>query len=131
MLNLGILILPLGLGIMFFAHGIQHAFGKLGGSGLEGFSKMLSGLGFSPAILWAYLAAYTAFIGGLCLIAGLFTRAASLALLIFIIVAAVKVHLAKKFFIMSGGFEYNFVIACGCLALIFLGAGKFSILDKF
>ncbi|MEI6631179.1 MAG: DoxX family protein [bacterium] len=131
MLDLGILILRLGLGIMFFAHGLQIAFGKLGGPGPEGFSKMLSGLGFSPAIFWAYLAAYTTLIGGLCLFAGLFTRVASFALLIFITVAAVKVHIAKGFFIMSGGFEYNFVIACGCLALLLLGAGKFSISDKF
>lgn len=30
--------LRLGLGIMFLAHGLQKAFGILGGSGIEGFS---------------------------------------------------------------------------------------------
>ena len=131
MADLGILILRLGLGIMFFAHGIQLAFAKLGGPGPEGFSRMLSGLGFSPALFWAYLAAYTTLIGGLCLIAGVFTRVSSFALLVFIAVAAAKVHLSKGFFIMSGGFEYNFVIACCCLALILLGPGKFSLFNKF
>ena len=131
MLDLGLLVLRLGLGIMFFAHGLQMALGKLGGPGVGGFAKMLSGLGFTPAVFWSALAGYTTLIGGLCLILGVFPRAASFALFIFIAVAAVKVHLSKGFFLQSGGYEYNFVIAAGCLALILSGAGKFSIFNKF
>ena len=55
----------------------------------------------------------------------------SASLLLFIVVAALKVHWVKGFFMQSGGFEYNFVIACGCLAPMLLGAGKFSIVNKF
>lgn len=131
MIDLGLLVLRLGLGIMFFAHGLQMGLGKLGGPGVEGFSRMLAGMGFTPAIFWSSLAGYTALIGGLCLILGVLPRSASLALLIFISVAAVKVHLAKGFFLQNGGYEYNFVIACGCIALILLGAGKISIFNKF
>jgi len=127
MLDLAILILRVALGIMFCAHGLQQAFGLFGGPGIAGFTKMLSGLGFSAATFWAYLAAYSEFLGGLSLLLGLGTRVAAGILFIFIMVAAVKVHLAHGFFIMNGGFEYNFIIAAVCLALILLGTGKFGI----
>jgi putative oxidoreductase len=131
MSDLAILVLRLALGIMFAAHGMQVAFGSFGGPGIKGFSEMLSGMGFGPAIFWAYLAAYTELIGGLCLILGLATRFAALSLLIFMVVAVIKVHLAKGFFIMNGGYEYNFIIIAICLALILAGPGKIAISNKF
>ncbi|MDD5561781.1 MAG: DoxX family protein [Candidatus Omnitrophica bacterium] len=130
MLNWGILVLRLGLGIMFMAHGMQKAFGLFGGPGIKGFSGMLSGLGFVPATFWAYVAAYTELLGGVLLIIGLQVRPAAALLLILIVTAAIKVHLGKGFFLSSGGFEYTFIIATACLALILLGPGKFSILNK-
>lgn len=112
---------------MFVAHGLQMAFGKFGGPGIKGFAGMLSGLGFVPAQLWAVVASYTVLIGGILLIAGVQTRGAAALLLIFIVTAGLKVHLSKGFFLSNGGFEYTFVIAAACLALIFLGSGKFSV----
>lgn len=131
MVDIGILILRLGLGIMFVAHGLQLAWGKLSGPGVVEFSKMLANLGFNPPLIWAYLAGYTTLVGGVFLILGIFTRGSSFFLLIFILVAAVKVHLSKGFFITNGGYEYNFVIAACCLALIVMGGGKYSLLNKF
>ncbi|MDD3346029.1 MAG: DoxX family protein [Candidatus Omnitrophica bacterium] len=128
MADLGILVLRLGLGVMFAAHGLQKAFGLFGGPGIKGFSASLSSLGFAPAVFWACLAAYTELIGGLFLIIGLKSRLVSAALLILISVAGLKVHLKNGFFLSQGGFEYTFVIAVSCLALIFLGPGRFSVL---
>ena len=130
MLSWGILILRLGIGIMFAAHGLQKAFGFFGGPGIKGFSQMLSGLGFVPAALWAYLGAYTEVLGGVFLILGLFTRASAAMLLVLIVTAGIKVHLGKGFFLSNGGFEYTFVIAAACLALLLLGPGKFSITSR-
>lgn len=127
MADWGILVLRLGIGIMFIAHGVQKAFGGFGGPGIEGFSKMLLGLGFYPPLFWAYLAAYTELLGGACLVIGLFTRSCASMLLALIVIAALKVHLAKGFFLANGGFEYNFVIACACLAIILLGSGKYNV----
>jgi putative oxidoreductase len=127
MLDWGILILRSGIGIMFVAHGLQMAFGLFGGPGIGGFSKMLSGLGFVPAVFWSSIAAYTVLFGGLFLILGIQTRGAAALLLIFIFTAAVKVHLGKGFFLANGGYEYTFVIAAACLALILLGPGKFNV----
>lgn len=128
MVDAAILILRLALGIMFVAHGLQKAFGLFGGPGIGGFSEMLSGLGFQPSILWAYIAAYAELIGGLLVVIGFLTRGAASILLILIIVAAVKVHLGRGFFLSRGGFEYTFIIASVCIALMLLGPGKFSLL---
>lgn len=127
-MNLAILVLRIALGFMFAAHGLQKAFGLFGGPGIGGFSEILSGLGFKPAVFWAYLAAYTELVGGVFLVAGLFTRGAAAALLILIVVAAFKVYLGKGFFLSAGGFEYAFIIAAVCIALIITGPGKFSVM---
>ena len=126
-----ILILRLGLGIMFTAHGLQKVLGLFGGSGITGFSKMLGGLGFLPVLFWAYLAAYVELVAGLSMVAGLFVRIVSFLLLVVMAVAVLKVHLHKGFFLANGGFEYNFVIICVCIALIILGSGKFGITSRF
>lgn len=127
--DLGILVLRLGVGVMFAAHGLQKAFGFFGGPGINGFSKMLAGLGFAPAVFWALLAAYVELLGGAFLVLGVFTRASAGLLFILMATAAVKVHLGKGFFLSNGGFEYVFVIAASCLALILLGPGKYSIFE--
>ena len=130
MIDWGILVLRLGVGIMFVAHGLQMALGLFGGPGVKGFAKMLSGLGFVPALFWSYVACYTVLIGGLLLISGILIRPAAFLLLIFILTAGIKVHLSKGFFLSNGGIEYTFVIAAACLAVILLGPGKFSIFNK-
>lgn len=131
LVNLASLVLRLGVGIMFMAHGLQKTFGLFGGSGIGGFTNALAGMGFSPASLWAYLAAYTELVAGLFLVIGLCVRSCAAALLIVMLVALVKVHLAKGFFLSAGGFEYIFIIMTICIALLFLGGGKFGITKKF
>jgi len=128
MLDWGILVLRLGIGVMFVAHGLQMALGLFGGPGVKGFSGMLSSLGFFPALFWSYVASYTVLIGGLLLIIGVQTRPAATLLLIFILTAGIRVHLSKGFFLSNGGIEYTFVIAAACISIILLGPGKFSIL---
>ncbi|MFH1354824.1 MAG: DoxX family protein [Candidatus Omnitrophota bacterium] len=130
-MNLASLVLRVSLGAIFAGHGLQKCFGLFGGSGINGFSKMLSGMGFTPALFWAYLAAYLELIGGLFLILGILVRTSASLLLILIAVAALKVHIAKGFFLSAGGFEYTLIIAAVCFALIITGAGKYSFYNKF
>ena len=124
------LILRIGLGVMFLAHGLQLAFGLFGGPGAEGFSKVLSTMGFTPAITWSYLAGYTCVIGGSLLLIGLWVRVAILPLMIFMLVAMIKVHLKNGFFLGSGGYEYNFIIIIALIALFMIGPGKYGITKK-
>lgn len=125
------LFLRMGLGLIFVAHGTQKVFGSFGGPGIKGFSQMLSGLGFVPAVFWAYLAAYVELLGGICLILGLYTRIAASLIFILITVATITVHLSKGFFLSAGGYEYNLLILCACIALIIAGGGEMSITKKF
>lgn len=127
--NLAILILRLCLAVVFIGHGLQAAGGFFGGAGIVGFSRMLIGLGFKNPLVWAYIAAYTQLIAGLLLIFGLLTRFAAFSLFIFMLVAVIKVHISKGFFLPEG-FEYNFVLSCICIALMLTGSGKFGITPK-
>ncbi|MDD4939821.1 MAG: DoxX family protein [Candidatus Omnitrophica bacterium] len=130
MTDLAILILRLGLGIMFMAHGAQKAFGMFGGPGIPGFSQFLESLKILPAVPLAYMAASVELLGGLCLILGFYTKIAAALLLVLIATAALKVHAGKGFFLQAGGFEYTFIIACVCLALIMSGAGRYGIIKN-
>jgi putative oxidoreductase len=123
--------LRLGLGIVFIAHGLQKVFGMFGGSGVENFATMLGNLGFAPALFWAYLAAYTELLGGICVLLGLCTRLSSISIATLIAVAAFKVHVAKGFFLSAGGFEYTFLIFCAAVALVISGGGPLSITKKY
>jgi putative oxidoreductase len=127
MLDSALLVLRIGVGSIFFAHGMQKVFGVWGGHGLNGFSQMLSSLGFAPALFWAYVAAFTELVGGILIIAGFFTRGAAALLLVLMVVATVKVHLSKGFFLAKGGLEYNLLIMCSLVVLVLLRAGKYCI----
>ena len=120
----------LGVGYMFLAHGLQMCFGLYKGPGVAGFSKMLSGMGFAAATFWSYTAAYTCLIGGVCLIIGFCARIAIVPLIIFMLVAVIKVHLKNGFFLSAHGYEYNFIIITALIALFILGSGKFGISEK-
>lgn len=129
-MNLASLILRLALGSIFLGHGAQKVWGIFSGPGIKGFSGMLESLGFVPAVFWAYLASCTELIGGLFLILGFLTRPSAVLILMLMLVATYKVHLAKGFFLANGGFEYNLLIIASCVALIIMGAGKFSLMPK-
>lgn len=130
MKNWATLPLRFGLGVVFIAHGLQKAFGLFGGSGIDGFTKMLSGMGLSPAEPLAYLVAYIELLGGIFLILGLFTKVAASLIFIVIAVALLKVHMPNGFFAMKGGYEYNLVIMAACLSLVISGPGMFGITKK-
>ncbi|MGM0439698.1 MAG: DoxX family protein [Chlamydiota bacterium] len=123
--------LRIGLGIMFIAHGMQKVFGAFGGSGIGGFEVLLNDLGFTMPLFWAYFAAYTELLGGLCLLLGIFTRIAASALFILIVVAGVTVHLNSGFFANNNGIEYPLVIASATLSLALLGSGRYALSHRF
>ncbi len=125
--SLASLVLRIGLGVMFVAHGLQMAFGLFEGPGVEKFSSTLPNMLGLPQILWSYIASYSCLVGGSCLILGVFTRIATIPLIIFTIMAVKLVHWKNGFFISTGGWEYNFIILCALIALSILGGGKFSV----
>jgi putative oxidoreductase len=128
-----LLVIRLGLGIVFFAHGAQKVLGWFGGHGLKGtIGYFQQALKISPAL--TVLAALTEFLGGIALIVGFLGRPAAIGLIIVMVVAIAKVHSANGFFVnwsmqpgKGHGFEMNFALIAMALAVLIGGAGMFSI----
>jgi putative oxidoreductase len=112
---LGLLALRVVLGAILIGYGYGKVFG-----GLHKMASMAAGLGLPPWL--GYVSALTEFAGGMLLAAGLFTRLASIAVCVNMLVA-VKSQ-------WHGGFlhGYDYPLACAAMAfaLIFLGAGPIS-----
>lgn len=131
--SLSMLVVRLGAGIVFFAHGAQKVFGWFGGPGLKATIQTFQNYMKIPPPA-TVLAAFIECFGGLALIVGLLVRPAAVGLIAVMLVAVVKVHGRNGFFInFSGtpgkghGFEFNFVLIMMLLAILLAGAGVLSI----
>ena len=115
---LALLVLRLVLGIIMIAHGYPKVFGGMGHH-----IQSVRNLGFPG---WtAYLSAAAEFGGGILVIAGLLTRFASLAILIDMAVAIMKVHW-KNGLTAEHGYQFTLSLAAIAFALIFFGAGPIA-----
>jgi putative oxidoreductase len=121
------LALRIPVGIIFAAHGAQKLFGWFGGYGLEGTGQFFGSIGLNPGFLMALLAGLAEFLGGLALVFGLAVRPAAAALAFAMLVAIFAVHFSKGFFMSSGGYEYALALFAASVALLFSGAGRFSL----
>jgi putative oxidoreductase len=126
-MDLGLLILRVVLGFTVAAHGAQKLFGWFGGYGLAGTGGFLESLGFRPGKVHAFVAGLFEFGGGLLIALGLGTPLGAALVIAVMVVAVFTVHLSKGFWVTSGGFEYNLVIAAAALALAFTGPGQYSL----
>ena len=130
--DLGLTILRVGLGIVFFAHGAQKMLGWFGGYGFSGTMNLFTQTMHIPAPL-AFLAICAEFFGSLGLILGLLTRVAAFGITCNMLVAIATVHAPNGFFMnWSGqqkgeGFEYHLLVLAITLVLMIYGAGKLSI----
>jgi putative oxidoreductase len=102
---------------------IGHGYSKVFG-GLSHHVQFVSSLGL-PGWL-AYASAVTEFFGGILVTAGLLTRCASIAILIDLGVAIVKVHW-KNGLLGNGGYQFPLALAAIAFALVFFGGGPMAI----
>lgn len=128
-INLALLIVRIGLGVVFLAHGIKHALGR------DKTTRWFGSLGFkSPGLQW-FASTATEIGVGVLLIVGLLTSVAAAALIAVMVVAFWTVHRSAGFFITSfmkpdvdvEGYEYVFTLAVMALALAVAGPGEWSI----
>lgn len=127
------LLLRLGLGVIFFAHGAQKVLGWFGGYGLAaslGYFENI--LGISAPLF--YLAAFTEFLGGIAIILGLFSRVFAIGYFIEMLVALFKVHVPVGFFMNWGsvagrgeGYEFILALLAMSFAVVLLGPGEYSL----
>lgn len=122
-LDLGLLTLRIGLGIVFVVHGWQKVFG-MGHAGVTGFFESL---GIPFAGLNAVVVMAVELGGGLALLAGLGTRVTALLLASTMLVATATVHWANGFAVSNGGYEFTLTLLLSSLALALTGAGRLSV----
>lgn len=129
LVNTGLLILRLVIGITFIGHGTQKLFGWFGGPGLKGFSQWLetTGIGFRSRG-WSVLAGLFELIGGLLLSTGVLTAVAAILICIVMLDAILIVHRKNGYWIDKGGYEYNVVVMASVIALAFVGPGAYVLM---
>jgi putative oxidoreductase len=126
-MSLGLLVLRVVVGLLFFGHGAQKLFGWFGGYGLAGTGRFFESMGFPHGKRQAFTAGLFEAGGGLLIALGLATPFAAAALIAVMTVAVIKVHAAKGPWVANGGYEYNAVLAAVVFALSGVGAGKWSL----
>jgi putative oxidoreductase len=116
---LGLLVLRVSLGIIFFSHGYP----KLAHSttGLQGYFVQHGLPGY-----FVYISGVLEVFGAILLFLGLFTRAAALLLAIEMGVAIWKVHSAGSYLAVQN-YEFPLAMLAGSFALATVGAGLVSL----
>lgn len=127
MVDVGLLILRVVLGLIFIGHGSQKLFGLFGGAGLNGTIKWIGSMGLRPAWFWGLVASLSEFGGGVLVLFGLLNPLGSLGIIAAMLVAIVQVHWPNGFWNTKGGIEFPLTNIAGALTLAFTGPGKYSL----
>jgi putative oxidoreductase len=119
--SLGLAVLRIVAGIVFFAHGYQKVFTF----GLHGVAGMFGHMGIPLPAASALVIMLVEFVGGILLITGLATRLPAALLAIEMLVAILAVHIKHGFFNPMGvEFPLTMLAVCICLALSGGGAAS-------
>ena len=126
--NLAMLIMRVGFGLMMMAHGYNHFFrgGRIAGTG-----RWFDSLGMKPGRIHAIVASTTELGAGALFALGLLTPFAAAGFIGLMTVAIWTVHRKNGFFIIKEGWEYVFLIALVALFVATLGPLKYSLDHAF
>ncbi len=123
--NLALLLLRIGTGTVFVAHGLPKLFpGSRGAKvGRERLIESIAQLGFPRPEVWALAVAVLQSFGGFLLVLGLLTPWVAGTLAAVMVVAVYKQ--SEQGFVL--GSDFPFALLCVLLALVLLGGGRFSV----
>jgi putative oxidoreductase len=125
-MDTGLLVLRLVVGLLLVGHGTQKLFGWFGGGGLNGTAWFFRSRGYRPPRFMAGLAGTAEVVGGAALAVGLLTPLAA-ALVIGTMLNAAVIHWRNGLWVVDNGCEYPLVIAAVAITLSFTGAGATSL----
>ena len=114
--DLGLLVLRVGVGVTMFLHGWNKVFG---GGKLAGTGRWFESMGMKPGWLHARLAAATELGAGLLFALGLLTPLAAAGIIALMVVAGITAHRKNGFFIFrpGQGWEYVMILAIAAFAV--------------
>jgi putative oxidoreductase len=123
-INVAMLALRIALGIVFLAHGVKHARGRVKTS------NWFESIGFrQPQLQW-FLSTATEIGVGVLLIAGALTSLAAAGLIGVMTVAFWTVHRKVGFWITARpdeGWEYVFILTVAAFVVAIVGPGEWSV----
>jgi putative oxidoreductase len=122
-LQLGFMILRVGIGALFALHGWEKILGGTATWQWLGEQLQVFGITFMP-VVWGFIAAIAEFGGGICLVLGLASRPAAL-LICCVMVVAIAYHINK-----GDPFEtysHPMALLVVMVAIVIAGSGSFSI----
>jgi putative oxidoreductase len=119
-LDIALLITRIILGVFF----IGHSYKKL--KDPRDMADWLSGLGYRPGILWAWLIIIAEFFGGIGVILGLGTRLFALMMSAVMIQGIYHRKIVKKL-PFGDGWDLKFITLASTLSLILVGAGAIAL----
>ena len=126
-LDLGLLVLRVGIGVPFALHGFQKLLGWFGGGGRRATAAWFASLGFGDGRAAALLAGSGEIVGGLGLAAGLLTPLAAAAVMGTMTTAAFVNNAAAGFWSVAKGWELNGYLIVVATAVAIMGPGALSL----
>ncbi|MBO0824098.1 MAG: DoxX family protein [Actinobacteria bacterium] len=127
-MDLGLLLLRLGLAAILYMHATQKLYGWFSGPGLDQAGSFFESLGQRPGRQMAQLAAACEVSGATLITFGFITPLGAAVLAGTMIVAGWALTTSKgTFWNAAGGGEYPFVLAGSALVLGFTGPGGWSL----
>ncbi len=126
-MKLGLALLRVIVGGLFFGHGMQKLKGWFGGHGPDATAGFFESLGLRPGKRHATAAGAAEAGGGALIALGLLTPAAAAAIIGTMATAIRTVHFKNGPWVTNGGYEYNLVLIATMVALADVGPGDFSL----
>lgn len=129
-MDLGLMLIRVGLGALLVVHGLQQAFGWWGGDGLGGLRDALTESGFRYAEALTYAVAGAQIGAGVLLVLGLFTplaAAGALAYLINVLLAGISANNGALPFFLPEGYEFEITLIVVAAALVLTGPGRYGL----
>ena len=127
LVNVGLLVLRIGIGLIFIIHGVPKLMCGVEGWTQLGSTMSIVGISFAPAF-WGFMAAATEVVGGLFIILGLLHRPVAV-MLVFTMIVAVLMHVTAgdPFTVYSNALKALVVF----VALAITGPGVYSVDYRF
>jgi putative oxidoreductase len=125
--DVGLLVLRVGVGVTFALHGCQKLFGWFGGGGRRGTAAWFASLGFGDGRAATWLAGGSELAGGLGLALGLMTPLSAAAVAGTMTTAAFVNNAQAGFWSVAKGWELNGYLIVVATSVAIAGPGALSL----